>query len=219
VLTKSRLPLLIGLICCIEVTIYLWSVWTSTFDEPNFFAIQPEFIFDKSARLAGRISAFLVLVILGTTGFHGLRKIYADDKRRNSFMILLTLFTVNHLIHLLFVILRFKSHGEIITLSESINIGGTVHGLISFSFIVIVPFILWKFQHLTKLLYLVIVLHLLNISGFMIKTFLSKIKPPDHPAYHNQLGILVLSAGCLYILYRAYVENRLQLTPNDENNS
>jgi hypothetical protein len=148
-------------------------------------------------------------------GYNGLRKIYADDNKRDSFLILMTLFTLNHLIHLLFVILRFRSHGEAITLSGPINIGGTVHGFITFSFIVIIPFILWNYKYLNKLLYSVIILHLLNISCFMVKTFLSKVNPPDHPAYHNQFGIVVLTAACLYILYRVYIENKRNSTMND----
>src|SRR5436190_12462862 len=105
-LTKKRLPLLIALICCIELSIYLWAVWTSTLDLNNFFAIQSEFIFDKCARLAGRISSFLILITLLMVGYYGLKNIYSGENKKESFLILITLFTCNHLIHLLFVILR-----------------------------------------------------------------------------------------------------------------
>lgn len=214
-LTRKRLPLLIVLICCIELLIYLWSVWTSTFPETNYFAIHSAVIFDKCARLAGRVSSVLIFIALLMVGYNGLRKIYAEDKKRDSFLILMTLFTVNHLIHLLFVILRFRSHGESISLFVPISPGGAVHGLITFSCIVIVPFILWKNKHISKLLYSVTILHLLNVSYFMIETFLGKIKLPDRPAYHNQLGIVALTAACLYILYRVYMENKQKLIKND----
>lgn len=207
-LTIKRIPLLIALICCIEVSIYLWAVWTTTFNMSNFFAIQPEFVFDKCARIAGRVSSVLILISLLMVGYYGLKKIYADDKKKDSFLILITLFTLNHLIHLLFVILRFKSHGESIIIGGPINVGGTIHGVITFSFIVIVPFILWTYKHLNKLLYFLIILHLFNISCFIIKTFLGKVKPPDHPAYHNQFGIVIISSACLYILYRVFLENK-----------
>ena len=134
-LTKKRIPLLIAFIFCIEVSIYLWAVWTSTFDENNFFAIQPEFVFDKCARNAGRISSVLILITLAMVGYNGLKKIYADDKKRDSFLIIITLFTFNHLIHLFFVILRFRSHGLPIHLDGPIHIGGTMHGFITFIFI------------------------------------------------------------------------------------
>jgi len=211
-LTRKRMPLLIALICGIELSVYLWAVWTSTLDEGNYFAIQPEFIFDKSARLAGRISSILMLSTLLMVGYNGLRRIYADSRRRDSFLMLMTLFTVNHLIHLLFVVLRFRSHGESISLLEPLSIGGTVHGFITFSLIIIVPFILWNHRHLTGLLYSVIILHLLNISWFMIKTFLGKVNPPDHPAYHNQFGVVVLTAACLYVLHSVYMENKRNAT-------
>jgi membrane-associated HD superfamily phosphohydrolase len=216
-LTKKRIIFLIALICCIELAIYLWAVWTSTFNENNFFAIESEFVFDKCARLAGRISSALILITLLMVGYYGLRKIYSDEKKKESFLILITLFTCNHLIHLLFVILRFRRHGELISLEGPINIGGTMHGFITFSFIIIIPFILWNYKHLNKLLYFVIILHLLNISSFIIKTFLGKVKPPDHPAYHNQFGIAIISVVCIYILYRVYLENKRNAPENNEN--
>ena len=206
---KNRIPLLIAIICCIEILIYLWAVWTTSFDKSNFFAIEPAFVFDKCARLAGRISSFLILTTLLMVGYYGLKKIYEDEKKRDSFLILMTLFTVNHLIHLLFVFLRFRSHGESITLGGPIHVGGTLHGFITFIFIIIIPFILWKYKHLNRLLYFGIILHLFNVSCFINKTFLGKVKPPDHPAYHNQFGIVLITAACLYVLYSVFRENKI----------
>lgn len=213
-LTKKRIPLLIAIICCIELLIYLWAVSTSAFDRENFFAIEPEFIFDKCARLAGRISSVLILLTLLMVGYYGLKKIYGDEKKKESFLILLTLFTCNHLIHLLFVILRFRSHGESISIDGPIDIGGTLHGVITFASIIIIPFILWNFKYLNKLLHFVIIIYLLNISSFIIKTFSGKVKPPDHPAYHNQFGIVIITAACIYILYRVYLENKRNALTN-----
>lgn len=204
---KKILPLLIALICCIEVSIYLWSVWTSTFNEGNYFAIHSEFIFDKCARLAGRISSALILITLLMVGYYGLRKIYGDEKKRESLWNVLTLFTCNHLIHLMFVILRFRSHGESIKFDGPVNIGGTLHGVITFASIIIIPFIFFNYKNLNKLCYFIIILYLFNISSFIVKTFVGKIKPPDHPAYHNQLGIVLITTACIYILYRVYQEN------------
>ena len=186
----------------------MWAVWTSTFNENNFFAIESEFVFDKCARLSGRISSALILTSLLMVGYYGLKKIYADEKKKESFLVLITLFTCNHLIHLLFVILRFRSHGESISLAGPVDIGGTLHGIITFASVVIIPFILWKYKYLNKLLYFVIILYLFNISSFIVKTFRGKIKPPEHPAYHNQLGIVLITAACIYILYRVYQENK-----------
>jgi hypothetical protein len=205
-LTQKRMPLLIALICWVEISIYVWAAWTSTLDKSNFFGIEPEFIFDKCARLAGRVSSVIILITLLMVGYNGLKRIYGDEKKKESFLILITLFTCNHLIHLLFVILRFRSHGESISLNGPINIGGTLHGAITFASIVIIPFILWNHKYLNKLLYFVIILYLLNISSFIVKTFLGKVKPPGHPAYHNQLGIVLITSACIYILFRVYQE-------------
>ena len=209
-LTKKRIPLLIASIFCIEVFIYLWAVWTTTFDMNNFFAIEPQFVFDKCARLAGRVSAVLILLTLLVVGYYGLKKIYGDEKKKESFLILITLFAVNHLIHLLFVILRFNSHDETLSLSGPINVGGTIHGIFTFTSILIIPVILWTYKNLNRLLYWGIILHLFSVSCFINKTFLGKVKPPDHPAYHNQFGVVLITAACLYILYRVYLENRRQ---------
>lgn len=213
-LTKKRLPLFIALICCIELSIYFWATWTSTLDLNNFFAIQSEFIFDKCARLAGRVSSFIILITLLMVGYYGLKKIYGDEKKKESFLIFITMFTCNHLIHLLLVILRFRSHGESLTLNGPIEIGGTIHGIITFTSIIIIPVILWKYQNLSKPLYFVIILYLLNISSFIVKTFLGKVKPPEHPAYHNQLGITLISAACIYIFFRVYIENKRNAPKN-----
>lgn len=211
-LTKKRLPLLIALICSAELLIYLWAVWTTTFDASNFFAIKPEFIFDKCARNAGRISSALMLAILLMVGYYGLQKVYAENKKKELFLVLMTLFTLNHLIHLLFVILRFRSHGESFTFAEPLHIGGIVHGFITFSCMIILTFILWNYQQLSTVLYAVIILYLLNVSCFIVKTFSGKIKPPEHPAYHNQFGVVAITTACVYILYRVYIKNKRNTT-------
>jgi hypothetical protein len=89
-LTKKTIPLLIATICCLEVLIYLWANWTTTFDKSNFFAIEPQFVFDKCARIAGRISSVLILIPLLMVGYYGLKEIYRDEKKKDSFRILIT---------------------------------------------------------------------------------------------------------------------------------
>ncbi len=205
-LTKKRIPLLIVLICCIEVSIYLWASWTATLDKNSFLGIEPEFIFDKCARLAGRVSSVIILITLLMVGYNGLKNIYGDEKKKETFLNLLTYFTCNHLIHLLFVILRFRSHGESISFDGPLDIGGTLHGVITFASIILIPFFLWNYKSLSKLLYFVIILYLLNISSFIVKTFSNKLQPPEHPAYHNQLGIVLITAACIFIFYRIYIE-------------
>ncbi len=192
--TKKRIPLLIAFICCLEVIIYFWAVWTT----------EAEFVFDKCARNAGRVSSAIILLTLLMVGRYGLKAIYNDDKKKDSFRILITMFAVNHLIHLFYVFQRFKSHAAVLSIAENL------HGFITFICILIIPFILWTFKDLTRLLYFGIILHLLNVSYFICETFLGKVKP-DHPAYHNQFGIVIITAACIYIMYRVFRENKRSL--------
>jgi hypothetical protein len=46
-----------------------------------------------------------------------------------------------------------------------------------------------------------------------METFYNKIKP-DKPAYHNQFGIALTTAACIYILYRVFREYKLNSTFN-----
>lgn len=206
--SKNKTITILFLVCFIELGIYLWSVWTSTFNMTNFFAIKPEFIFDKCARLAGRISALILLIELIMVGYYGLKKIYSSEKIRENFISINTMFCFNHLIHLLFVFQLFKYHGKSLNFDKPLEIGGAFHGLVSFAFIFIIPFLLWKQKEINGFLYLCIVLYLINTSIFMIKTFLSKIKLPETPAYHNQLGIVLLTSACLLVFYRVYIEQK-----------
>lgn len=189
-LIRKRILLLIALIFCLEGIIYGWAVWTT----------ESDFVFDKCARNSGRVSSLINLVILLMIGYHGLKKIYREDQRKDAFRILITLFAVNHGIHFFYVSQNFKSHELVLSIWENF------HGFITFIFIVLIPVILWWVKRLNVLLYLFIPLHLFNVSYFIMETFYSKVKP-EAPAYHNQLGILVTSLAILYVLYRYVREN------------
>lgn len=199
-LTKKRIPVLVIGIILMELMIYLWAFWTTTLSKNNFFAMDAAYFFDKCARNSGRVSAAIILFTLLMIGYYGLKKIYQDPAKKTTLHILITLFTVNHLIHFLFLFLRFKSHNLELTVTTN------KHGFITFIAIIIAPIILWSAKNLNYALYIAIVVHLFNVSYFMNKTFLSKIKP-EQPAYHNQLGIFLLTAACIYIVYRVFVEN------------
>lgn len=188
-LTKKKLPLLILLVICVELLIYFWAVWTT----------DHEFVFNKCARNSGRFSTGIILLALLMVGFYGLKKIFLEERKKENFLILMTLFSINHFIHLFFVITSFKSH------ALPFNISDNIHGFITFIFLIILPFMIWKATKLSKGLYILIILHLFNVSYFICQTFLSKVTP-EKPAYHNQFGILVMVLACLYILYRVFEE-------------
>lgn len=205
VLSKDKLWLWIALVAGLEVSIYLWAIFTASLDGDNYFSLAPEFLFDKCARNSGRVSAALILAALLMVGYYGMKAIYADEKKKDTFRVLMTLFTLNHLVHFLFLYLCLQSHGLSFDLDAPLSVGNNLHGLVTFVFIVILPFMLWYYQALNRWLYWFIIAHLFNVSCFINKTFLGKIKP-EHPAYHNQMGIVLITAACLYILYRLFRE-------------
>ncbi len=107
----------------------------------------------------------------------------------------MVLFSINHLIHLFFVFKNFQSHSLNLTISENL------HGFITFISIISVPIILLGLKKLNFFIYTLIILYLFNACYFIMKTFYSKITI-EHPAYHNQFGILIISLALIYILYR-----------------
>jgi hypothetical protein len=82
-----------------------------------------------------------------------------------------------------------------------------LHGFITFIFIVSMPVLLWLTKRSNTTLFILITVHLFNVSYFIMKTFYSKVQP-DKPAYHNQLGIAITTAACLYVLYGFYRDYR-----------
>lgn len=190
---KNNSLLFISGIIVLEILIYLWSLWTSTYDRANFFAIEPDFIFDKCARNSGRVSSLINLAILVMVGSFGLKQIFVDENKLNQLRVLLTIFAINHLIHFFFVLQNFHHH------AMELSISGNRHGFISFLGILLFTVIVWKVKRLNRALNISLVLHLLNVSYFIMETFYNKIKP-DHPAYHNQIGIAITAAGCIFVL-------------------
>jgi hypothetical protein len=211
-LTKSKLPLLVVSVICLEIIIYVWAVWTSTWSENNFFAIEPKFIFDKCARNSGRVSSALNLGILLMIGYFGLKRIYLDPAKKEALRILITLFAVNHLTHFFFVFQTFKHH------TMALNVSENTHGFMTFICILLMPALLWTVKNLNRILYISIILHLINVSYFIMETFYNKIKP-DKPAYHNQFGIVVTTAACIYVLYGIFRDYKLDSTANRHHGS
>lgn len=190
-LTKKKLPLLIALIFVLEVIIYLWAV----------LATEPEFVINKCARNAGRASEALNLAILLMVGYYGLKQIYADNKKKDTFIIIMTLFAVNHLIHFFFVYQNFKKHAMVLDISDN------KHGFVTFICIALMTIALWIFKNLNKAFYMCILIHLFNVSYFIMDTLNNKIKP-DIITFHYKFGIVLTSSALLYILYRVFRENK-----------
>jgi len=190
-LTKKNIPILIASIVCLEILIYLWAVLVT----------EPEFVINKCARNAGRASEALNLAILIIVGYFGLKQIYADEKKKDTFRILMTLFAFNHLIHFFFVYQNFKSHAMVLDISDN------KHGFVTFICIAIMTIALWSFKNLNKIFYVCTLLHLFNVSYFIMDTLKNKIKP-DIITFHYKFGICITSSALLYILYRVFKERK-----------
>lgn len=199
---KKAIWQLVAIIIFLEVIIYAWAAWTATFDSNNFFAVEPEFIFDKCARNSGRVSSALNLIILLMIGYHGLNHIFNDDEQKDRFRLLISLFALNHLTHFFYVFQNFKHH------AMALNISDNKHGFITFISVLLIPIMLWTFQKLNRAMYVLIILHLFNVSYFIMETFYNKIKP-DKPAYHNQFGIVITCLPLMYIVFRIFKENKM----------
>ncbi len=154
-----------------------------------------EFVFDKCARNSGRVSAIINLGLLLMIGYHGFGRILGDEVKKDAFRVLITLFTVNHVIHLSFVLLNFDHHELTLSWVEH------MHGVLTFACLLAVPVVLWSVKRPRPWWNVLLLIHLFNVSYFIMKTFYSKIKP-DHPAYHNQMGIVITSAALVYVLFR-----------------
>ena len=98
---------------------------------------------------------------------------YGDVKKKDIFGVLVTLFAVNHFILFFFVFQTFKHHTMALRLSDN------AHGFVTFVCIQLLPLALWAFNSLNRVLYTCIILHLLNVSYFIMETFYNKITPDE----------------------------------------
>lgn len=197
----KKLLLSVSVIIAAEVIVYVWAAWTASLKPDNFFAIEPAFIFDKCARNSGRISAAINLLLVLMAGHYGFKKIYREQRKKELFSILITLFAVIHSAHFFFVFQNFRHHTLELSVQENF------HGFLTFLGVFAAPVIVWLSAKLNFVIYVCMLFHVLNVSYFIMETFYNKIKA-DNPAYHNQFGIYVTAAACLYVLYRVHREWR-----------
>lgn len=180
-----RLSFLIVGLLLLEVLIYIWALYTT----------EADFVTDKCARNSGRVSSLLHFTALIVIARSGLSKVFTGHELFNALRALLTLYTLNHLIHLFHVVRNFRHHHLELSLAENL------HGAITFGCILLVPVILWSSLRWNRWWITLLVLHLCNVSWFIMETFWSKVKP-EHPAYHNQFGMWVIGATTIVVLFR-----------------
>ncbi|RYM32117.1 hypothetical protein ERX46_15660 [Brumimicrobium glaciale] len=193
-LKAKRLPFLIILIFILNGLIFFRA----------FYTIEGiEEVFAECARNSGRTSAAINLLVLIMLGLFGLKRIYHKNSLKDAFRVLITLFAINHLIHFVFVSFLFNSH------SRELGIVEHLHGFITYICIVLLPIILWISKKLSKLLYLGIILHIINVTYMISHTFYSRYKEED-PAYLHRTGIVIMGILVVYMIYRFFKERSIK---------
>jgi hypothetical protein len=184
----------------LELVIYFWSAWTATLKEDNYFFIDRAVVFQKCARNSGRVSAMLNLAILLILGYFGLKQIYLDKVKFDLFFNLVIIFTINHLIHFLYLTQNFKRKSKTIKISEE------KHGIITFVCITLFPVFIWYFKNLSLALYTCIILHLFNVSYAFMDVLYNKIRTRSKITIHNKLGLVATILCWIYIGYKICLE-------------
>ena len=187
------------IIFCLEVLIYAWSAWTATFKNDNYFAISHQLIFQKCARNSGRVSAILNLVIVLMLGYFGLKQIYFDKAKFDIFFNLVTILSINHLIHFFYISRNFKRKSLKIKFSQE------KRGIFTYICITLFPIFIWYFKNLNAVLYICIILHLLNVSYVFVLALKTKIRYKSKITIHNRFGIIATIAAWIFVVCSIFV--------------
>lgn len=189
-MTKLKPQLFIPLIILLNIGIYCTAVLTES----------PDRIFAECARNSGRTPAAINLILLFLIGHYGLKSIYREEPKLKFFKLLITLFTVNHLIHFFFVYQNFNWH------EMELNVYYNLHGFITFIGLIILPVVVYKFNRLSKIFYYLLLVYFFNVTYFIGISFYSRYKPGIDEAYLHRVGILIMIFAFLYVLYRVVAE-------------
>ena len=187
------------IIFCVEVLIYVWSAWTATLKKGNYFAIPHQIIFEKCARNSGRVSALLNLVIILVFGYYGLKQIFLDKSKYDIFFNLVTILTINHLIHFFYISQNFKRKSLKIKLSEE------KLGIFTYICITLFPIFIWYFKDLNVVIYTCIMLHLLNVSYVFVMALNTKIRVKSKITIHNRIGIVATIVAWIFVVCRVFI--------------
>ena len=192
------------LILALELIIYVWAVWTASLKNDNYFAISNKQIFEKCARNSGRVSAILNVIILVYVGYWGLEPIYRSRIQFDTFLTIVNILTINHLIHFFYISRNFKRQ------SLKIKFKQEKRGIFTYICITAFPLFVWYFTELNIEVYLFIVLHLYNASYVFAMALYSKITVNAKITIHNKLGMIVTTAAWIFMMYRICIEQILQ---------
>jgi hypothetical protein len=199
-LAKLKPQLLIPFILILNVGIYYTALLTEPADR----------VFAECARNSGRTAAAINLILLFLIGHYRLKSIYTEEPKLKFFKLLITLFTVNHLIHFFFVYQNFNCH------SMELDVYDNLHGFITFICIIMLPLVIYSFNRLNKVLYYLLLVHFFNVTYFIGISFYGRYKPGIDEAYLHRISILIMIFALLYIIYRVFDERSKEI--KEDNN-
>lgn len=147
------------LVVLCEYAIYVWSGGISS---------EPGICFQLAARYSARVSFLLFAGILCWTGIKGLKHIYTEEQRRQWFVTMIFLLTLNHLIHFYFLAMHFDVKG--MELREFKNLTGAVAYIV----LTLSPFFLWNKKELTRSRYQIIISGFVLVAALFIGTYVKR---------------------------------------------
>lgn len=146
------------------------------------------------------MSAAINLILLLLIGHYGLTNIYKEESKLKFFRLMITLFTINHLIHFFFVYQNFNWH------KMDLNVYDNLHGFITFISLIIIPIVVYRLNRLSKVFYYLLLVYFFNVTYFIGISFYGRYKPGIDEAYLHRIGILIMIFALLYVIFRVFAE-------------
>jgi hypothetical protein len=195
---KNKLMLFSGVVMVLEIAIFFWVDYISTADY---------LVYQLAARYSGRLSFMIFAGMMLFTGIVGLKQIFKTERLKSFFIILLSLFSVNHVLHFYFLAMSHLEQNETLLIPKNI-IGGTAYILLILS-----PFYLFKREMTTKIYWSVqSFLFLLTVIFFVsyLRRFMIEFPQPTHIgvlySIITTIGLLVFLNG--YKVFKESTESR-----------
>lgn len=162
--------------------------------------------YQLAARYSARTSFVIIAALLLWIGISGLKRIYSDDRRRSIFLLTVSAFAINHLLHFIFIVLNYQANG--LSLFSVKN----TFGAIGYVMLSVAPIYLSSKERLTPSLYLQIYFLLTILIAIFSFTYLGRFS--KQVAMSSPLSVYTACLGLIGVLvllnvYRVIIERPL----------
>lgn len=186
------------LVALIEVGVYAWSIDISDMDSVKY---------SLASRYSARVTLILFEGMLLWGALIGLKKIYSSKKSREIMILLVSLVTINHLIHFVFLTVNhWVNDYQLFTFRSA---GGAVGYLI----MIIAPFYLAKHTGMTKQLYWKVLGAFLFIDIIALVSYMGRWNKELPMASSKEVYIGIMASIVVILLmnvYRIFAERKLE---------